>query len=98
PPRIRRSLRDRGCHGRRSAPRPASPFRFLLVFCRPCGRSCRMFAASASDPLLILLLALAIDLAGGDMAPVFRYLPPPVVIVRRAVGFFDRPLHRPSRS
>jgi len=57
-----------------------------------------MFAAAASDPLLVLLLALAIDLACGDMAVVFRYLPHPVVVVGRGARFFDSRLNRPSRS
>ena len=57
-----------------------------------------MFLPFASDPFAILLLALAIDLVFGDMAPVFRYLPHPVVIVGWAVGFFDRRLNREGRS
>jgi adenosylcobinamide-phosphate synthase len=57
-----------------------------------------MLLASASDPFVILLLALALDLAFGDMALVFRYLPHPVVIVGQAVGFFDRRLNRESRG
>ncbi|HEV8014548.1 MAG TPA: adenosylcobinamide-phosphate synthase CbiB [Stellaceae bacterium] len=57
-----------------------------------------MLLASASDPFVILLAALAIDLAVGDMTLVFRYLPHPVVIVGRAVAFFDRRLNRDSRS
>ena len=57
-----------------------------------------MFLPSASDPIAILLLALAIDLALGDMVPVFRYLPHPVVIAGRAIGFFDRRLNREGRS
>jgi len=57
-----------------------------------------MFLPSASDPVAILLLALAIDLAFGEMAVVFRFLPHPVVIVGRAIGFFDRRLNRETRS
>jgi adenosylcobinamide-phosphate synthase len=57
-----------------------------------------MFLPSASDPVAILLLALAIDLAFGDMTLVFRFLPHPVAIVRRAAGFFDRRLNREGRS
>ena len=57
-----------------------------------------MLLPSASDPVAVLLLALAIDLAFGDMAPVFHYLPHPVVIVGRAIGFFDRRLNREGRS
>ncbi len=57
-----------------------------------------MLLASASDPVLVLLLALALDLVFGDMAVVFRFVPHPVVIVGRAVGFFDRRLNREGRS
>ena len=53
---------------------------------------------TVSDPFAILLLALAIDLAFGDMGLVFRYLPHPVVIAGRAITFFDRRLNRESRS
>ncbi len=57
-----------------------------------------MFLPSASDPFAILLLALAVDLAFGDMAVVFRFLPHPVVIIGQAIGFFDRRLNRGGRS
>ncbi|HEY1506174.1 MAG TPA: adenosylcobinamide-phosphate synthase CbiB [Stellaceae bacterium] len=57
-----------------------------------------MFLPSASDPFAILLLALAIDLAFGDMAVVFRYLPHPVAMAERAIGVFDRRLNREGRS
>ena len=57
-----------------------------------------MLAATASDPFLILLLALAVDLAFGDMATVFRILPHPVVLAGRAIAFFDRRLNRADRS
>jgi adenosylcobinamide-phosphate synthase len=53
---------------------------------------------TVSDPFAILLLALAIDLAFGDMGLVFRYLPHPVVIAGRTITFFDRRLNRDSRS
>lgn len=57
-----------------------------------------MLFGSASDPLAVLVLALAIDLVFGDMALVFRWVPHPVVIVGRAIAFFDRRLNRESRS
>lgn len=57
-----------------------------------------MFVPVAPHPVAILLLALAIDLAFGDMAVVFRFLPHPVVLVRQATRFFDRRLNRDSRS
>jgi adenosylcobinamide-phosphate synthase len=57
-----------------------------------------MLFASSPDPLLILLLALALDLAFGDMERVFRYLPHPVVLVGGAIAFLDRRLNRMTRS
>lgn len=57
-----------------------------------------MFVPSASDPFAILLLALAIDLAFGDMAIAFRFLPHPTALVQRASSFFDRRLNRGDRS
>jgi len=50
------------------------------------------------DPFSILLLALAFDLAFGDMASVFRYLPHPVVLAGGTIAFLDRRLNRPRRS
>ena len=57
-----------------------------------------MFLPSASNPVLVLLLALAIDLAFGDMAPVFCYLPHPISLAGKAIGFFDRRLNRENRG
>ncbi|HWE74915.1 MAG TPA: cobalamin biosynthesis protein [Stellaceae bacterium] len=57
-----------------------------------------MFSPSASDPFAILLLALVIDLAFGDMAVVFRFLPRSTALVRGAAGFFDRRLNREDRG
>jgi adenosylcobinamide-phosphate synthase len=57
-----------------------------------------MFLGSASDPFAILLLALAIELAFGDMAPVFRYLPHPKAMTGRAIGLFDKRLNREGRG
>lgn len=57
-----------------------------------------MVPSSASDPFAILLLALAIELVFGDMAPVFRYLPHPLAIAGRAADFFDKRLNRAGRS
>ncbi|HVA15063.1 MAG TPA: adenosylcobinamide-phosphate synthase CbiB [Stellaceae bacterium] len=57
-----------------------------------------MLFFATPDPIAILLLALAIDLACGDMAPVFRILPHPVAVVGHAIGFLDRRLNRVSRS
>jgi adenosylcobinamide-phosphate synthase len=57
-----------------------------------------MFLPSASDPFAVLLVALAIDLAFGEMSVVFLFLPHPVAIVGRAVVFFDQRLNREGRS
>ncbi|HEX3971402.1 MAG TPA: cobalamin biosynthesis protein, partial [Stellaceae bacterium] len=57
-----------------------------------------MFSPSASEPFAILLLALAIDLAFGDMAVVFRFLPHPTALVASAAGLFDRRLNRDGRG
>jgi adenosylcobinamide-phosphate synthase len=57
-----------------------------------------MLLSSSPDPLLLLLLALAIDLAFGDMERAFRYVPHPVVIIGNAVSYLDRRLNRASRS
>jgi len=51
-----------------------------------------------ADPFLILLLALAVDLAFGDMPWIFRYLPHPVAIAGSAVARLDRRLNRARRS
>jgi len=57
-----------------------------------------MLIGSSPDPLLILLLALVIDLAFGDMPLVFRYLPHPVALAGSAISFLDRRLNRATRS
>jgi adenosylcobinamide-phosphate synthase len=57
-----------------------------------------MLISSAPDPFLVLLLALMIDLAFGDMERVFRLLPHPVAIAGDAIGFFDKRLNRADRS
>ena len=48
--------------------------------------------------MIVLLLALAVDLAFADMAPVFRLIPHPVVIAGHAIAFFDRRLNREGRG
>jgi adenosylcobinamide-phosphate synthase len=50
------------------------------------------------DPLLLLLLGIAIDVAFGDMPAVFARIPHPIVLAGRAIAFFDRKLNRPTRS
>jgi len=53
---------------------------------------------SPIDPLIILFLGLALDAVVGDMRPVFRYVPHPVVAVGRLIGFLEDRLNRPNRS
>jgi adenosylcobinamide-phosphate synthase len=55
-----------------------------------------IFNARATPALLFL--ALALDLAFGDMALVFRFVPHPVVLIGRAITGLDRRLNRPSRT
>ncbi|MBM3572764.1 MAG: cobalamin biosynthesis protein CobD, partial [Alphaproteobacteria bacterium] len=50
------------------------------------------------DPLLLLLVALAIDAYVGEMAIVFRIVPHPVVLIGRAIAWFDRRLNRAERG
>ena len=57
-----------------------------------------MTPPSLSDPLLLLLVGLAIDALFGDMRTVFRFVPHPVVLAGRAISFFDRKLNRPQRT
>ena len=54
--------------------------------------------AGAADPLLILLLALALDLFLGDMPAVWRHVPHPVTWVGAAIRWLDRRLNREQRS
>jgi adenosylcobinamide-phosphate synthase len=51
-----------------------------------------------AGPPAILLLALAIDALAGDMRPVFRFVPHPVVAIGHLVAGLDRRLNRPQRS
>jgi adenosylcobinamide-phosphate synthase len=50
------------------------------------------------DPLLLLLAGLAIDAVFGDMPAVFAHVPHPVVMMGRAIAFFEAKLNRPNRS
>ena len=54
--------------------------------------------AGATDPLLILLLALALDLLLGDMPAVWRHVPHPVTWVAAAIRWLDQRLNREQRS
>lgn len=50
------------------------------------------------DPLLILLGALALDAAFGDMPALFRRIPHPVAALGRLIEVLDDRLNRPQRS
>jgi len=50
------------------------------------------------DPLLLLYLGLALDAMFGEMRPLFRHVPHPVVLAGRAIGFFETRLNRPVRG
>lgn len=53
---------------------------------------------SALDPLLILLLALALDAVAGDMRPLFRTIPHPVAALGRLIDALERRLNRATRD
>lgn len=51
---------------------------------------------TAPDALLMLFMALAVDALFGEMGPLFRLLPHPVVILGRLVGALDKRLNKPT--
>jgi adenosylcobinamide-phosphate synthase len=50
------------------------------------------------DTLLLLLAGMVIDAVFGDMPAVFSFIPHPIVLAGRAIGFFDHKLNRADRS
>jgi adenosylcobinamide-phosphate synthase len=50
------------------------------------------------DPLLVLIGALLVDACLGDMPLLFRVVPHPVVLIGRAIAWFDVRLNREQRS
>jgi adenosylcobinamide-phosphate synthase len=54
--------------------------------------------ALAVDPLLILLGALLLDAAIGDMPMLFRWVPHPVALAGRVIAWFEQRLNRDNRS
>jgi adenosylcobinamide-phosphate synthase len=50
------------------------------------------------DPLLLLYVGLALDALFGEMGPLFRHVPHPIVLAGRAIDFFEVRLNRPLRS
>jgi adenosylcobinamide-phosphate synthase len=57
-----------------------------------------LFASAAFDPLLLLLAAFVLDMALGELPPVFRRLPHPVALAGRAIAWFDHRLNREQRD
>jgi len=54
--------------------------------------------AAAVHPLLVVMLAFAIDVALGDPPRVYARIPHPVAVFGVLIGFFDRKLNREQRS
>ncbi|GAB6052646.1 adenosylcobinamide-phosphate synthase CbiB [Magnetospira thiophila] len=52
----------------------------------------------APPPLILLLAALAVDAYLGGMDFLFRWIPHPVVLIGRAIGWMDDKLNRPQRG
>jgi adenosylcobinamide-phosphate synthase len=57
-----------------------------------------MLLSGLYDPLLLLFLGLVLDGLCGEMGPIFRHVPHPIVIAGGVIGFFERRLNRPQRS
>jgi adenosylcobinamide-phosphate synthase len=55
-------------------------------------------APHTPESLLLLLMALGLDAALGEMRWLFRWIPHPVVMIGNAIGALDRRLNRPGRS
>ncbi|RAU23141.1 cobalamin biosynthesis protein CobD [Paramagnetospirillum kuznetsovii] len=52
----------------------------------------------APDALLLLVMAIGLDAALGEMGPLFRLIPHPVVMIGRTIGALDKRLNKPDRS
>ncbi len=63
-----------------------------------CSPAMLLFPANGLDPLLLLLAALALDMVVGDLPASFNFVPHPVVLVGRAVAWFDERLNRERRD
>ena len=57
-----------------------------------------LFGSAGPAPLMLLLAALALDVLLGDLAGVFARVPHPVVLIGRAVQWFDDRLNRERRG
>lgn len=51
---------------------------------------------TAPDALLLLFMALAVDAVFGEMGPLFRLLPHPVVLLGRMIAALDKRLNKPA--
>lgn len=56
------------------------------------------FAGYGTETIGLLLLALVLDAVFGELPWLFRFVPHPVVMIGRAIAFFDRRLNRIERS
>ncbi|OAN51129.1 cobalamin biosynthesis protein [Paramagnetospirillum marisnigri] len=52
----------------------------------------------APDPLLLLVMAMALDAALGEMNGLFRLIPHPVVAIGRTIAGLEKRMNRPERS
>lgn len=52
----------------------------------------------AFDPFLLLLTALVLDAYLGEMPFLFRFVPHPVVVIGRIIGWFEQRLNKPGRG
>jgi adenosylcobinamide-phosphate synthase len=50
------------------------------------------------DPLLLLFIGLVVDGVLGEMGPLFRHVPHPVVLAGAVIGFLEKRLNRPERN
>src|SRR6185437_6549592 len=57
-----------------------------------------LYATGLANPLPLLLAALVLDLVLGEVPPVLKRLPHPVVLAGRAISWFDRRLNRERRD
>ena len=57
-----------------------------------------LYATGLANPLPLLLAALVLDLVLGEVPPVLKRLPHPVVLAGRAIHWFDRHLNRERRD
>lgn len=74
-----------------------TPF-FLMPTLRPMFTFQLLSGDGGFDPLVLLLLAMALDSYIGDGGVLFRRIPHPVRLIGAVIGFFDKKLNRDHRS